>query len=98
MMDFVAIGNNLKRIRCKLGLTQEELAEQCNIATETVSRIECGKKGFSVEVCCLLANALRCTPNDILGYCSSGTGEILKDLQSLIEKYQYKNDLAVSEN
>lgn len=81
-----------------MGLTQEEVAEKCNIATETVSRIECGKKGFSLEVCCLLSNALECTPNDILGYCTSGMEEVLKDLQDLLEKYQLKNDLAVSEN
>ena len=42
-IDKGIIGNNLKSIRKSLHLTQQELADECNISRTTYSSYECGR-------------------------------------------------------
>lgn len=49
--DFrVKIGQNLKTIRESKGLSQEELAAIIDITRTTISKVENGKFGFSVDL------------------------------------------------
>lgn len=53
--DLVESGKRIKSLRKQHGLTQEELAEQLGIAVNTVSRIEIGNRGISIDLAIELA-------------------------------------------
>lgn len=52
------IGDRIREIRGGLGLTQREVAERCDLATETISRIERGVQGVTFHNVARIAGAL----------------------------------------
>lgn len=59
------IGTNIQKARLKKGMTQESLAEECNISTKYISAIERGKSSGSISLIIDICNALDVTPNYI---------------------------------
>lgn len=59
------LGNRVKVLREKLGLSREELAECVDISAYFLIEIETGRKGVSNVTLCKLAEAL-CTTTDYL--------------------------------
>ena len=57
-IDFL-IGKNLKRLRLKAGLTQEELADLLKISHGLIPKWESGKKGMGKKVIARLCNILK---------------------------------------
>ena len=53
--DVEASGRRLKELRKQAGKTQEQIAEDLNLAVETISRIERGKRGCSVDMLLMLS-------------------------------------------
>lgn len=49
---------DLKKIREEAGMTQEQLANECNVIRQTISNIECGISRPSVETAKLIAKVL----------------------------------------
>lgn len=62
------IGKNIYTLRKDQGLTQEQLAEMVNVSFQAVSKWENGNSVPDVSVLPLLANALRCDIDSLLGY------------------------------
>ena len=49
-MDIIKVfGKNVKKYRVKLGLSQEEFAEQCGLHRTYISSIECFRRSISLE-------------------------------------------------
>ncbi|AGP38184.1 helix-turn-helix domain-containing protein [Sorangium cellulosum] len=61
-----SIGANVHRLRVRLGLTQEALAEAANISTGFLQRLERGKTNVGVVVLVRLADALAVEPGALL--------------------------------
>ena len=61
------IADNIKRIRELRNMTQEQLAEEAGVDRVTVARYESGKMSPSSRTIVKLADALRVTPNKLLG-------------------------------
>ena len=61
--EFIA---NLKKFRKKRGLSQEKLAELCNVATGTIGNIECGLGKPSFDLLVTMANVLGVHPAQLL--------------------------------
>lgn len=59
-------GVEIKRQREALQLTQENLADKCDIDVRTIQRIERGEHGVGLQILFALAIALQTTPMDIL--------------------------------
>ena len=57
---------NLKKYRKKRGLSQERLAELCNVSTGTIGNIECGLGKPSFDLLVTLANVLGIHPAQLL--------------------------------
>lgn len=57
---------NLRRLRVAAGLTQAELAEEAEIANETVSRLERGRIEPSIDLLRRLARALRVSESELV--------------------------------
>ena len=66
ILDNRTIGNKLLAIRKKLGLTQNELAEQAGLSNRTYADIERGSVNMKVETILHICSALYITPDAIL--------------------------------
>lgn len=64
-------------------LNQEQLAGRLNVAVSTISQIETGKQGYSQPTLEALAEALSCSPADLLSVNPFKEGEVV-DLMRLI--------------
>lgn len=56
----------IKQWRKYRGLTQEQLSSRLNVAVSTISQLETGKQGYSQPTLEALADALGCSPADLL--------------------------------
>lgn len=65
-LNYRLLGQRLRSIRKKHGLTQEKVAELANISPQHFSGIETGSAKVSLPTLVRLCNALDTTPNDIL--------------------------------
>ena len=64
----------LVQIRKASGLTQSQVAGQLGVSKATYSAWETGRAILGADRVVSLAELFKCTPNDILGYPSSGEG------------------------
>ena len=62
-----SIGNNIKRIRKQLGLTQEELAMHVGVTPQAVSRWENGTGMPDISLVVPLAKTLRVSTDSLFG-------------------------------
>lgn len=69
LIDYKTIGNRLADLRKKHGITQEKLAEQLNLSTFYISKIENGKANVTLET---LADICRFFNTDV-SFILSGT-------------------------
>ena len=64
--DRKAVGNEIRRRRLALGLTQEKAAEKIDRALRFYSRIELGDVGMSVDTLLEICALLKTTPDALL--------------------------------
>lgn len=96
------IGKNIKNARKNAGLTQEQLAGKCNLATITIRQYESGRREPKMEQLSTLAEALGIHVLSLLGYPAeeeytvSGTVHFsVESMARLIEKkYHIERDIA----
>lgn len=62
----MSVGDNIKRMREKKGLTQVELGNEVGVTHGMISQIERGSKVPSVILAYNIAQALECTLDDFI--------------------------------
>lgn len=67
IMDYISLGQRIKKERLVRGLTQEKLAEMVGVSTNFISQIERGKSKMSVQNFAALAEALGTSADSLLG-------------------------------
>jgi transcriptional regulator with XRE-family HTH domain len=60
------VGDQIRQLRKQAGLSQEELAERCELHRNYVGGIERGERNVSLLNLCLIAAALEVGPGDLL--------------------------------
>lgn len=60
------LGENLRRARQRLGITQEEVSRRSGVHPTEVSRIELGKRDPRVSTLRRLATAVEVSPGELL--------------------------------
>ncbi|MGN1122893.1 MAG: helix-turn-helix domain-containing protein [Eubacterium sp.] len=65
-INYRDIGNQIRYERKKQNITQEKLAELCNISIPHISNIENANTKVSLPVLVEIANALNCTVDQLL--------------------------------
>lgn len=65
-MDYIALGQRIRDLRRKRGLTQEQLAELADLCTPYLSHLERGTKKASLAVLIRLAESLGVTVDRLL--------------------------------
>lgn len=63
----VQVGINLRRKRDESGMSQQELADNCNVAKSTIQRIEKGSLNPSVTTVKTITEVLDIKISDLLG-------------------------------
>ncbi|MEN3009312.1 XRE family transcriptional regulator [Pseudothermotoga sp.] len=58
VMDYVSIGEKIRLVRNRLGLTQADLAKKLNVDPSTIAYYESGRRQISLEMLQKIANAL----------------------------------------
>ena len=64
--DYGLIGKQISFYRHQVGLTQEQLAETCNLSVSYLNRIENGRKKASLDVLITIADTLGTTMDNLL--------------------------------
>jgi len=65
-VDYVNIGNRIRRHRLRRKLSQEQLAELCDCSNVYISCVERAEKKPSLEIIISIANALSISADEIL--------------------------------
>lgn len=65
-VDYYALGKRIRTARLNKSLTQEQLAEICDLSTAHIGHIERGTRILSVDVLFRLANALDVSIDSLL--------------------------------
>lgn len=62
----VVVARNLKRLRRRLGLSQEACAEKCELHRTYIGAVERGERNITLETLDRIAHALGTTPQELL--------------------------------
>ena len=89
------MGQRIKTMRIKLGMTQEELAEKMLIPKSTISAYENDKVDIKSSVLMELSRFLHTSPNYLLGYEEDDFVEETSALLGLIEDEKVRKLLLV---
>ncbi len=65
-VDYVALGNNIKKYRQLASMRQSDLAEKCNCSISHIGQIERAENAPSLEKLVCIANALSVTIDQLL--------------------------------
>jgi DNA-binding XRE family transcriptional regulator len=63
-----ALGNHIRNLRTKKGLTQEQLADLAAVSENTIATLESGKLNTTVATCFDIAKALDIKDRDIFDF------------------------------
>ena len=66
MIDYKTIGSKIRSRRLACNLSQEQLAEVCDVGTTHISHIETGNCIPSLKVFISILNALSCSADELL--------------------------------
>lgn len=76
-MNYGSVGQRIKKYRREQGLTQQTLAEMCDLSVNFISTVECGKKMPSLDTFLKIAKALEVSADMLLEderkHCFDGT-------------------------
>lgn len=88
--DYAALGARIRTARKKLDLTQEQLAEMCDLSTAHIGHIERGTRAVSIESLITLANVLNVSTDYLLLDISNSADKKLSGIFNAIDNV--KND------
>lgn len=66
MVDYSALGQNIRKYRTVAGLRQEDLAEKCNCSNSHIGQVENARTIPSLDMVVAIANALNVTVDQLL--------------------------------
>ena len=89
-MDYRSIGKQIRAKRIELRLTQERLAERCDLSVSYMGAVERGDKIPSLETFITIANALGASSDDLLsGVLAQGNNIVASKLSVQLEGLPY---------
>lgn len=66
MIDYASVGQKVKQIRTKRGVSQEQLAEAVGVGVTHISHLETGSGTVSLKVFLAIVNYLECSADELL--------------------------------
>ncbi len=83
-------GENLKKLRKKKNISQEELAFRVGVSRQSVSKWECGESYPTMENILLLCNIFHCKLNDLVHESMTDISLMEEDVKVGVMKLSYK--------
>jgi transcriptional regulator with XRE-family HTH domain len=83
-INYEEVGARIRKTRKSMGLTQEQLAEICEISAAFEGHIERGTRKLSVDTLVQIANALNVTVDYLLTEARSSDLMIIKQVESIL--------------
>lgn len=83
-IDFLILGQNVREIRNSLNMTQDQFAEKLNINPHSLSRIENGNVGISLDNAINICNVANCSPVKLF--------KGLAPIPDILDQYELLND------
>ena len=84
--DYVSLGERIRKARKSLGLTQERLAELCELSTAHIGHIERGTRALSIESLITISSVLNVSTDylllDILPHSDNRLSTIISSLSN----------------
>ena len=74
--EYSKVGENIRTLRMKRGLTQEMLAEEAELSPSYLSYLESGRKTASLDALIRIAAALQVTVDRLLGETQKANSEV----------------------
>lgn len=85
-IDYLSIGQRIRKFRERLHLTQAELSEKSGIAPSNISHIERGATKASLPTLIMIANSLNVTLDELVyGSLVKNEHVIIKEINELLE-------------
>ena len=66
MIDYASIGHQVKAVRLRKGITQDQLAEAVGVGVTHISHLETGSGTVSLKVFVAIVNYLDCSADELL--------------------------------
>jgi transcriptional regulator with XRE-family HTH domain len=85
-LDYIAIGNRIRSTRKNIGLSQEELAEECGLSVSFMGHIERGSRKMSLETLVVLCEALNVSADYLLMDDMPENDMVLQDILCEVKK------------
>lgn len=82
--DMAECGKRIRLLRISRKMTQELLANQLNITTDHLGKIECGKRGCSIDVFVDLVNFFDVSMDFLLFGCEARNESARKEITKII--------------
>ncbi|MDO4482339.1 MAG: helix-turn-helix transcriptional regulator [Bacillota bacterium] len=93
-LDYKAIGSRIRKSRLDRNMSQEKLAEQCEISASFLGHIERGTRKMSLETLVRLSKILNTSIDYLLVDQTASPGlavsQILSEAEARLSKEQYK--------
>ena len=83
--DYTALGERIRKARKQRHLTQEQLAEECNLSTAHIGHIERGTRALSIESLITISEVLNVSTDYLLLDVSSSTDKKLSNILNAID-------------
>lgn len=91
-IDYTAMGGRIRNARLDAGLSQSELAEQCNLSVSFLGHIERGSRKMSLETLVTVCEALNLSADYLLQDELPGSDAVIGNIIASVKKqgsYQY---------
>lgn len=85
-INYVQIGQKIKNLRNEAGLTQEQMAERCEISTSFLGHIERGTRKLSLETAVKIADCLHVSMDALIMDGALPATSILPSIESILQK------------
>ncbi|MBC8539208.1 helix-turn-helix transcriptional regulator [Christensenellaceae bacterium NSJ-63] len=85
-INYIQIGQKIKKLRNQAGLTQEQMAEMCEISTSFLGHIERGTRKLSLETAVKIADCLHVSMDALIMDGALPATSILPSIESILQK------------
>ena len=97
-MDYVTLGNNIRKFRKQKGLLQGQLAELCNCSDSHIGQIERHQTVPSLEMIVRIANALDASVDQLIcGSSNHPERSYLKSISERLDSYSISKRMRACE-
>lgn len=83
--DYTSLGERIRKVRKQKNLTQEQLAEACDLSTAHIGHIERGTRALSIESLITISKVLDVSTDYLLLDVSNSAGRNLSGILNAIE-------------